>query len=55
MSDAGNNFTAYVDVGTLTPCPHKNCIAIFVNGTSGKPSPTEMFVCNDNVDIIGCV
>ena len=55
MYDARNNFTASVDVGTLTPCPHTNCNAICVNGTSGKPSPTEKFVCNDNVDIIGCV
>ena len=30
-----------VIVGTLTPCPHINCNAIYVNGTSGKPSPTD--------------
>ena len=32
-----------------------NCNAIFVNGTSGKPSPTEVFAGHYNNVIIGCV
>ena len=34
---------------------NKNCIAIFVNGTSGKPSPTESFVFLYNYSLIGKV
>ena len=32
-----------------------NCNAIFVNGTSGKPSPTEVFAGHYNNVIIGYV
>ncbi len=37
------------------PCPYKNCYTIFVNGTSGKPSPTERFVVLYNYGFIGKV